>query len=119
MTVGKLLRLGAVLVGFGVLPVACGSEGRGASGGTANPEARVAVPGTRTAVFAVQGMTCKGCEIWVERELRRVAGVTSAEADYESGTAWARYDPTTTDVAQLVGAIESLGYSARLLDSRG
>lgn len=97
----------------------CGSETRRpsreelSSAGARHPE------DVRTAAFAVAGMTCSGCEVGVVRVLERVPGVVSAEADYRSGQAWCRYDPSQADVGQLVQAIESLGYSAQLLESGG
>lgn len=80
---------------------------KGTASASAQPRA------LETATLAVSGMTCTGCELGVEHVLKRVPGVVWAEADYETGEAWAEYDPSQTSPQELVQAIESLGYSAR------
>lgn len=117
-----MCRRSLPIVAFGVALLAawaagCGGESR--SDSSANPESTPtpAAEGVATAVFAVQGMTCGGCEVGVERALLRVPGVVSAEAEYETSRARCRYDPKRVDVAQLTRAIESVGYSAQLIES--
>jgi copper chaperone CopZ len=97
----------------GAAAAGCRSEAR--SGAETSPPA-AGRSDMRTAVFAVQGMTCTGCEIGVERALRRVPGVVTANADYHSGTARVEYDPSRARPEDLVAAIRSLGYDARPLE---
>jgi copper ion binding protein len=61
----------------------------------------------------VEGMTCEGCVRSVERKLSKVAGVQTAKVDLEAGKATVEYDDSLADPAQLVGAIEQIGYHAR------
>jgi P-type Cu+ transporter len=61
----------------------------------------------------VQGMTCEGCVRGIEKKLSKVAGVQSAHVDLASGKATVEYDDTVANPAQLVGAIEQIGYSAQ------
>ncbi|MDR1967027.1 MAG: sulfite exporter TauE/SafE family protein [Synergistaceae bacterium] len=64
----------------------------------------------RTEVFRIGGMTCAGCERTIERGLRRVKGVRSAEASYPRGTAEVVFDPKETGESQIRAAIEGLDY---------
>lgn len=57
----------------------------------------------------VDGMACDGCEETVTDALTAVAGVESASADHEEGTATVEGD---VDVDALVEAIEDAGYDA-------
>lgn len=61
----------------------------------------------------VEGMTCDGCVRSVQRKLSKVTGVQSAQVDLEAGKATVEYDDSLTHPAQLVGAIEQIGYQAR------
>jgi Cu+-exporting ATPase len=62
------------------------------------------------AEFAVTGMTCNGCARTIERKLASTPGVSGAHVDLEAAKASVDYDPDRTDTAQLVQAVESLGY---------
>lgn len=113
------VRASVVTLAMSLLAVAlpgCRSEARPEA--TARPEYRTTEqpPVVRQAVFAVRGMTCRGCEAGVVYVLSRVPGVVSAKADYQRGRAWAEYDPSRAELGELVQAIESLGYSAQLLE---
>jgi Cu+-exporting ATPase len=65
-----------------------------------------------TTELAITGMTCASCAARIEKKLNRLDGVT-ATVNY--ATANARVDhPGTLAVADLVGAVEHLGYGAAL-----
>lgn len=51
----------------------------------ASVPAVAADPEPRTHEFAVSGMTCKLCPIRIEKGLETLAGVSSVEADQETG----------------------------------
>ncbi len=59
--------------------------------------------------ITVDGMSCEHCEQTVEGALESVAGVTSASADREAGTATVDGEATAD---ALVGAVEEAGYEA-------
>ncbi len=59
--------------------------------------------------ITVDGMSCEHCEQTVEDALEKVAGVTSASADREAGTATIDGDAAPD---ALVGAVEEAGYEA-------
>ena len=73
---------------------------------------------TVTSTFAVEGMTCGGCEAAIEIKLRKIDGVGSAEASHEKDSAVVRYDPTKVTPDRIVSAIEDLGYKARLVETQ-
>ncbi|MEA2229141.1 MAG: P-type Cu+ transporter, partial [Solirubrobacteraceae bacterium] len=61
----------------------------------------------------IAGMTCASCANRVERGLNRLDGV-SATVNYATEKATVTYDPVAVAPEQLVGAVESAGYSAVL-----
>lgn len=63
--------------------------------------------------LTVEGMTCQGCVRSVQRKLSKVTGVQSAHVDLEAGRATVEYDDSLANLAQLVDAIEQIGYQAR------
>jgi copper chaperone CopZ len=88
---------------FWVSRAAAGEEGEGG--------------GAVTSTFAVEGMTCRGCEAGVRVKVRRLAGVEAVEVSYRRGTARVTYDPAEVTPEQIITAIEELGYSAELLET--
>ncbi len=65
--------------------------------------------------LAVEGMTCASCVARIERKLGKVPGVAEASVNLATEQAHVRYDPAAVDTAQLIGAIEAAGYTARPL----
>ena len=63
-------------------------------------------------VLQVEGMMCAHCKAHVEEALKKVKGVSFAEASVEKKTARVTCE-TTVDVASLIAAIEGAGYSAK------
>lgn len=78
------------------------------------PEQRPDGQGAVTALFRIEGMTCGGCEVGVEFQVKKLDGVQRVEASYEEGQAEVTYDPTEVTPDQIVAAIERLGYEAQL-----
>lgn len=56
--------------------------------------------------FAVQGMTCTGCEEHVKHTALQLDGVIEAEASYEQGIAQIKFDPTLINIEAIGQAIE-------------
>ncbi|WP_448575561.1 heavy metal translocating P-type ATPase [Thermomicrobium sp.] len=65
-----------------------------------------------TVELAIEGMTCASCVRRVERALSRVPGVVEASVNLASERALVRYDPRTTSLDALIGAVEAAGYHA-------
>ena len=59
--------------------------------------------------FNVEGMSCGGCETNVTDAILDVEGVTSANADHESGTATIEGD---VDIDAVFEAVRDAGYDA-------
>ncbi len=69
-----------------------------------------------TSVFAVEGMTCGGCEAGVRFAVGKLAGVETVEASYREHRAEVTYDPAQVTPEQIIDAIEELGYTAELVE---
>lgn len=100
----QLATILAVVAALGAL----GWAGRAAAGDEA---------ATTVSTFAVQGMTCGGCEVGVEMKVEELDGVESVEASYKEGTARVTYDPAQVTPEQIIAAIEELGYEAELQET--
>lgn len=80
---------------------------------------KTAIPGNEsileTLTIAVGGMTCASCVAVVEKTLKSLKGVHDATVNLATERATVEYDPQKVNSEQLVRAIESAGYSARIL----
>src|SRR3989344_859599 len=63
------------------------------------------------AVFTVKGMHCASCSAIIEKTLKKIDGVASAEVSYATETARISFDETKTDSTAFSKAVEHLGYS--------
>ncbi|MEO7548317.1 MAG: heavy metal translocating P-type ATPase [Ramlibacter sp.] len=75
-----------------------------------NPE----TPGRPGWTLSIGGMTCASCAGRVEKALRKVPGVASAEVNLATETADVRLSGAGADVATLTAAVEKAGYAAHL-----
>ena len=58
----------------------------------------------------VEGMSCTDCEQSIAKGVNALAGIDSISANHMDSTAFVRYDPSKTDLAQISKAIEGRGY---------
>ncbi len=65
-------------------------------------------------ILAVEGMTCAACVARVEKSLKRVPGVRVASVNLAAERATVVYDPAQAAVGDLIGAVEKIGYRARV-----
>jgi len=65
-----------------------------------------------TIELGVRGMTCAACVRRVERGIRKVEGVETAEVNLVTERATVTYDPTVTELTGIAAAIEAAGYEA-------
>lgn len=116
----------ATLATLPLLPGCSGSggEGEASAGATASsaegtPDAQSPMSLAR-AEFAVAGMDCGGCVIGTRAALRKLDGVSQADATYNDetgeGTAWADYDSAKITMEGLMAAILELGYIPTLVE---
>ncbi|MEK8088536.1 heavy metal translocating P-type ATPase [Thermithiobacillus plumbiphilus] len=78
-------------------------------------KAGYAVPNAR-AQLAIEGMTCATCAGRVERALKRLPGVQSAEVNLASEQAFVTYVPGAISVDEMIRAVTNAGYGATLLE---
>jgi len=64
----------------------------------------------RQTTLQITGMTCAACANRIERGLKKLEGVTSANVNFALEKASITYDPAKLSVAQLEQTIEKLGY---------
>jgi len=74
-------------------------------------QAPTSPPAERRIELGVDGMTCAACAVRIEKVLNRVPGV-SANVNFATETATARFDPAAATPEQLVAAVERAGYHA-------
>ena len=67
---------------------------------------------SQTTDLAVSGMTCAACQANVQRALARQPGVSDATVNLITGQARVVFDPALVTTAQLVSAVEAIGYGA-------
>jgi len=65
--------------------------------------------------LAIGGMTCASCVARVEKALKKVPDVASAEVNLATETAEVRFAGRLPDLAALANAVDKAGYSARVL----
>ncbi|HBL36556.1 MAG TPA: heavy metal translocating P-type ATPase, partial [Firmicutes bacterium] len=67
---------------------------------------------TETVKFNVKGMTCAACSARVEKKLNQLPGVEKAGVNLATEIATVEYDGSQVKVADLIKAVEALGYQA-------
>lgn len=67
----------------------------------------------KTAVIAVEGMTCAGCEPHINETLKALNGVVSSEASYRNKNVKVVYNPKQISLEQIKKAIDEIGYKAK------
>ncbi|MBS2096894.1 cation transporter [Carboxylicivirga linearis] len=61
----------------------------------------------------VEGMTCDGCEMTIEKGLLTLEGVAEVKADHETGKTIIKADTVRVNRKDLVRIIEKVGYKAK------
>ncbi len=64
------------------------------------------------ATFNLEGMTCASCAMRIEKGLQKVPGVKDASVNFAMEQATITYDPTQTNLEQMVQKVEAVGYKA-------
>src|SRR5205823_14086883 len=80
---------------------------------TASPAQKIAAPEqtkAETLIFDVRGMTCASCVARVERAIRKVPGVTSANVNLATEKATVFGIPGAVQVLDLQRQVEDAGY---------
>lgn len=70
-----------------------------------------------TITLKVTGMTCAGCSIALQRELKNIEGVIENDVQYPGNIAIIKYDSSKTTLIELVKVFENKGYKAEVVKS--
>lgn len=65
----------------------------------------------------ISGMHCSSCAAIIERQLKKVSGVSEAKVNFAAEKASIVYDSGVTKVEDLIGAVEKAGYKGMLSSS--
>lgn len=65
---------------------------------------------TKQVVLPVTGMTCANCVATIERNLKKVNGVTTANVNLSSERAVVEFNPQLTDLKSIMARVEKAGY---------
>jgi Cu+-exporting ATPase len=75
--------------------------------------------GERTVQLGIDGMTCASCVSRVEKALKQVPGVVSAQVNLATESAQVKLAGRDADIGALVAAVEKAGYAARTAAAEG
>jgi len=70
-----------------------------------------AVIANKTITFAVEGMSCSGCENTIMEAVGGIKGVSDVAASHMEGSATVNFDSTMTDIKAISAAITEAGYT--------
>ena len=68
--------------------------------------------------IAILGMMCAGCSARVEKTLRALPGITTANVNLPARTAFVEYDPHQISLKQMSEAITAIGYDMVIDEDR-
>lgn len=66
----------------------------------------------KTVKLKITGMTCASCSNHVAKTLKELNGVIDQKVEYPGDVATVKYNPAKTSVADIIKAVEKLGYKA-------
>jgi mercuric ion binding protein len=69
-------------------------------------------------VLSVPGMKCPACPVTVMVAIKRVAGVKSVNADFESKLAEVSYDDRLTNISNIQEAAENVGFPSQVIRAK-
>ena len=69
--------------------------------------------------FAITGMTCSACSAHVEKAVRKLPGIQSADVSLMTNSMTAQYDESVLTPQDIIRAVTEAGYGAALPGTRG
>lgn len=66
--------------------------------------------------FTAEGTVCESCEKTIEKQAKKVDGVTYVQYNYQNETGSVKFDKTKTDIDVILYKIEEKGYTCYILD---
>ncbi|MBU4076003.1 MAG: heavy metal translocating P-type ATPase, partial [Euryarchaeota archaeon] len=76
------------------------------------PAAKQGSGAATTISLKISGMTCAACAANIEKILKKNKGVESVAVNFSLAKAHVEYDPSLVSVADMIAAIEGIGYTA-------
>ena len=64
------------------------------------------------AIIRIDGMHCHNCEEKIRKAISTKPGVHEVEVDFNSKQASVLFDPSMVKIAELMAAVDEVGYSA-------
>ncbi len=58
----------------------------------------------------IEGMTCTGCEVHIEREVNKLDGILAVDANYETANTIVKFDESKVKIEAIEKAISDTGY---------
>ncbi len=82
--------------------------------------ARVAVADANSAVLKVKipSMDCAACAVSIQTKLRRLAGIATAQVNYDTKEAVLQYDAAKLSPEKIIAAIDETGFKAGKMNSK-
>jgi mercuric ion binding protein len=74
----------------------------------------IALASTKVATLNIKGMTCLLCTRAVKKSLKQTDGVTKVKVYFNTKEAIVTFDDTKTFKKDLLNAVKSTGYSAKI-----
>ncbi|MFH1444480.1 MAG: heavy metal translocating P-type ATPase [Candidatus Peregrinibacteria bacterium] len=71
-------------------------------------------PGNGKVSLSLKGMHCASCAGLIERSLKKLPGIQSANVNFAAEKASVLFDPTKTSTEKLIHAVEQAGYHASI-----
>jgi len=72
----------------------------------------------KSVVLSVPGMKCPACPITVMVAIKRVQGVKSVNANFESKLAVVSYDDQLTNISSLQEAAKNVGFPSKVIKDK-
>lgn len=72
----------------------------------------------KTVKLKITGMTCASCNNHVATTLKAVDGVVEQKVEYPGDVATVKFNPSKTSVADIIKAIEKIGYKAATVSEK-
>ena len=69
--------------------------------------------------FAITGMTCSACSAHVEKAVRKLPGIQSADVSLMTNSMTAQYDESALTPQDIIRAVTEAGYGASLPNTKG
>lgn len=68
------------------------------------------MPDTKQVILPITGMTCANCVATVERNIKKLDGLTTVNVNLSSERASIEFDPSLLSLEQIIGRVEKAGY---------